>query len=43
MPQEFGILTIRDAHRRNPKVSQSPDFTKFVTSKLGRLVSGEEA
>jgi hypothetical protein len=42
MPQEFAVLTIRDAHRRNPKVSASPDFAKFASSKLGRIVSGQE-
>lgn len=42
MPQEFGVLTIRDAVRRNKKCTAHPDFSKFAASKLGRLVSGQE-
>ena len=42
MPQEFGVLTIRDTVRRNRKVTQHADFAKFAASKLGRLVSGQE-
>lgn len=42
MPQEFGVLTIRDAVRRNKKVTASSDFAKFAASKLGRLVSGQD-
>jgi hypothetical protein len=42
MPQEFGVLTIRDSVRRNKKVTGHPDFAKFAASKLGRLVSGQE-
>lgn len=42
MPQEFAVLTIRDAVRRNKKVTQHVDFAKFAASKLGRIVSGQE-
>jgi hypothetical protein len=42
LPQEFGVLTVRDAQRRNRSVVKSPDFAKFAASPLGRIISGQE-
>lgn len=37
---EFGVLLIRDAMRREPKVTQTTAFAKLATGPLGELISG---
>lgn len=37
---EFGVLTVRDAMRRQPSVTQTTAFVKLVTGDLGQLISG---
>lgn len=37
---EFGVLTLRDAMRRHPEVTQTAAFIKLATGELGKLISG---
>jgi len=39
---EFAVLTVRDAIRRDSKITRTPEFIKMGNSEIGRLVSGEE-
>jgi hypothetical protein len=37
---EFGVMTIRDAMRRNPTITQTAAFVRLATGDLGQLISG---
>jgi hypothetical protein len=37
---EFGVLTLRDAMRRHPEITQTQAFVKLATGELGALISG---
>lgn len=39
---EFSVLTIRDAHRREPKIAKTSEFiTRVASTEIGRLITGE--
>ena len=42
LPEEFGVLTIRDAVRKEPKIVNTPAWTAFLNSDLGRLCTGND-
>jgi len=42
MPEEFGVLTIRDAVRKDPKIVNSPAWVAFLQSGLGKLCTGND-
>lgn len=39
---EFGVLLLRDAFRRDPRIGSTPTFTKFMDGEIGNLLRGEE-
>lgn len=39
MPAEFGVLFVRDAIKRNPKIQESADFIKWASNEGAKLLS----
>ncbi len=39
---EFAVLLVRDSYSRSTGIVESPAWNKFISSKLGRIFSGEE-
>jgi len=40
LPEEFGVLLIRDIVRANKNVIKRPEFLAFLKTELGKLISG---
>lgn len=41
LPEEYGVLAVRDTLRRCPKLPRSPDWVAFLRSDLGKLATGQ--
>lgn len=40
LPEEYGVLTVRDTLRANPKLPRSTAWVEFLRSDLGKLATG---